>query len=114
MSVTPLHLTTGVAAIINGGILYPPVPALYTRPQSILEMIDHSLGRVLDLFVGHLAQHDVELSHDLGREQGGVGERERFAQFAIRKLKALPHRCLHGCAVHLIVGMDFCHAAKLR
>jgi cell division protein FtsI (penicillin-binding protein 3) len=24
MSVTPLHLTTGVAAIINGGILYPP------------------------------------------------------------------------------------------
>jgi len=24
MSVTPLHLTTGVAAIVNGGILYPP------------------------------------------------------------------------------------------
>ncbi len=32
MSVTPLHLTTGVAAIINGGILYPP--SFVKRTQS--------------------------------------------------------------------------------
>jgi 4-hydroxy-3-polyprenylbenzoate decarboxylase len=33
-----------------GAIVYPPVPAFYARPASIAEMIDHTLGRVLDLF----------------------------------------------------------------
>ena len=33
-----------------GAIVYPPVPAFYTRPASLTEMIDHTVGRVLDLF----------------------------------------------------------------
>jgi 4-hydroxy-3-polyprenylbenzoate decarboxylase len=33
-----------------GAIVYPPVPAFYARPKSIEQMIDHTLGRVLDLF----------------------------------------------------------------
>jgi 4-hydroxy-3-polyprenylbenzoate decarboxylase len=33
-----------------GAIVYPPVPAFYARPQSIEQMVDHTLGRVLDLF----------------------------------------------------------------
>ncbi|WP_052365255.1 UbiX family flavin prenyltransferase [Halotalea alkalilenta] len=33
-----------------GAIIAPPVPAFYARPQSLEEMVDHSLGRVLDLF----------------------------------------------------------------
>ena len=33
-----------------GGIIAPPVPAFYARPQSLAQMVDHSLGRVLDLF----------------------------------------------------------------
>jgi 4-hydroxy-3-polyprenylbenzoate decarboxylase len=33
-----------------GGIIYPPLPALYQKPQSIEEMVDHTAGRVLDLF----------------------------------------------------------------
>ena len=33
-----------------GAIVAPPVPAFYARPSTIAEMIDHSLGRVLDLF----------------------------------------------------------------
>jgi 4-hydroxy-3-polyprenylbenzoate decarboxylase len=33
-----------------GGIIYPPLPALYQKPQSIEEMVDHTTGRVLDLF----------------------------------------------------------------
>jgi 4-hydroxy-3-polyprenylbenzoate decarboxylase len=33
-----------------GGIIAPPVPALYARPQTLEEMIDHNLGRALDLF----------------------------------------------------------------
>ncbi|MNU03414.1 putative aromatic acid decarboxylase [compost metagenome] len=33
-----------------GGIIYPPVPAFYAKPQSLGEMVDHTVGRVLDLF----------------------------------------------------------------
>jgi 4-hydroxy-3-polyprenylbenzoate decarboxylase len=50
---TPLHLghlRSMAAATEMGAIVYPPVPALYSKPQSIVEMIDHTLGRVLDLF----------------------------------------------------------------
>jgi flavin prenyltransferase len=50
---TPLHLghlrsMTQVTEI--GAIVMPPVPALYTRPQTIDDIVDHSVGRVLDLF----------------------------------------------------------------
>lgn len=33
-----------------GAIIAPPVPGFYARPQSLDEMIDHTVGRVLDLF----------------------------------------------------------------
>lgn len=33
-----------------GAIVFPPVPAFYTRPQSIDDLVDHTLGRMLDLF----------------------------------------------------------------
>jgi len=32
-----------------GGIIFPPVPSFYHRPQTISEMVDHSVSRVLDL-----------------------------------------------------------------
>jgi polyprenyl P-hydroxybenzoate/phenylacrylic acid decarboxylase-like protein len=44
------HLKSMVAATEVGAIIYPPVPAFYTRPQSLEQMVDHTLGRVLDLF----------------------------------------------------------------
>jgi 4-hydroxy-3-polyprenylbenzoate decarboxylase len=44
------HLKSMVAATEIGAILYPPVPAFYARPKSLEQMIDHTLGRVLDLF----------------------------------------------------------------
>lgn len=50
---TPLHLghIRSMAAVTEAGaIVYPPVPAFYARPTSIAEMVDHTLGRVLDLF----------------------------------------------------------------
>ncbi len=50
---TPLHLghIRNMAAVTEmGAIVFPPVPALYARPASIAEMIDHTVGRVLDLF----------------------------------------------------------------
>jgi 4-hydroxy-3-polyprenylbenzoate decarboxylase len=50
---TPLHtghLRTMTALSELGAIIAPPVPAFYAKPQSLAEMIDQTLGRVLDLF----------------------------------------------------------------
>lgn len=50
---TPLHLghLRSMAAVTEAGaIVYPPVPAFYARPASLEEMVDHTVGRVLDLF----------------------------------------------------------------
>ncbi len=44
------HIRSMMAATEAGAIVYPPVPAFYPRPAGIEEMIDHTLGRVLDLF----------------------------------------------------------------
>jgi flavin prenyltransferase len=33
-----------------GGIIAPPVPAFYTRPRDIDDMVRHTVGRTLDLF----------------------------------------------------------------
>jgi len=49
----PLHLghLRSMAAVTEiGAIVYPPVPAFYARPSSLEEMVDQTLGRVLDLF----------------------------------------------------------------
>lgn len=50
---TPLHLghlrnMTSVTEM--GGIIAPPVPAFYSRPKSLEEMVNHTIGRVLDMF----------------------------------------------------------------
>ena len=50
---TPLHLghIRSMAAVTEAGaIVYPPVPAFYSNPRNLTEMVDHTLGRVLDLF----------------------------------------------------------------
>ncbi|HEY4161903.1 MAG TPA: UbiX family flavin prenyltransferase [Dongiaceae bacterium] len=50
---TPLHaghLKNMLAATDMGAVIAPPVPAMYANPRSFDEMVDHSLGRVLDLF----------------------------------------------------------------
>jgi 4-hydroxy-3-polyprenylbenzoate decarboxylase len=49
---TPLnlaHIRAMETVTLMGGIVFPPVPAFYQRPQSIEQMVDHTLGRVLDL-----------------------------------------------------------------
>lgn len=44
------HLRNMTAVTEMGGIIFPPLPALYHRPSSIIEMVDHTVARVLDLF----------------------------------------------------------------
>ena len=63
---TPLHLghlrlMTQVTEM--GAIVMPPVPAFYAKPKSLDDMINQTVGRVLDLF---------ELRHDLVRRWQGL------------------------------------------
>jgi polyprenyl P-hydroxybenzoate/phenylacrylic acid decarboxylase-like protein len=56
---TPLHL--GHLRLMQevsemGAVVYVPVPAFYARPRTIEDLVDHTVGRILDLF-------DIE--HDL-------------------------------------------------
>lgn len=50
---TPLH--TGHCKLLFeasqlGAVIAPPMPAMYTRPQSVDDIVNHTVGRVLDLF----------------------------------------------------------------
>jgi 4-hydroxy-3-polyprenylbenzoate decarboxylase len=43
------HLRNMTAVTEMGGIIFPPLPALYQRPQSIQDIIDHTVGRVAEM-----------------------------------------------------------------
>ncbi|EIV8404000.1 TPA: UbiX family flavin prenyltransferase [Enterobacter hormaechei] len=50
---TPLnlsHVRNMQAVTEMNGIIFPPVPALYHRPQTVDDIITHSVARALDLF----------------------------------------------------------------
>ena len=58
---TPLHighLRMMVQATEMGAIILPPMPAFYHRPQSINELVDQTVNRVLDVL-------DIELKEEL-------------------------------------------------
>lgn len=44
------HLRNMTAVTEMGGVIFPPLPGFYQRPASMEEMVDHTLGRVLDMF----------------------------------------------------------------
>jgi 4-hydroxy-3-polyprenylbenzoate decarboxylase len=61
---TPLHtghLRSMLQASEIGAIIMPPVPAFYAKPQSVAAIVDHTVGRVLDLF---------EIDNDLATRWG--------------------------------------------
>ena len=56
---TPLHtghLRTMTQLSEMGAVIAPPVPAFYTRPQSLDDVVTQTVGRALDLFDLELAQ----------------------------------------------------------
>jgi 4-hydroxy-3-polyprenylbenzoate decarboxylase len=64
---TPLHLghlRNMVSVTEMGGIIMPPLPAFYHRPQTIQDMIDHTVGKALDLF---------NIDHNLFERWSGTG-----------------------------------------
>ena len=50
---TPLHaihLRNMTTLAEMGAIIAPPVPAFYNRPKTLDDVVDHTTGRILDLF----------------------------------------------------------------
>lgn len=50
---TPLHaghLRLMSQVTENGAIVFPPVPAFYAKPETVEDVVDHTVGRALDLF----------------------------------------------------------------
>jgi 4-hydroxy-3-polyprenylbenzoate decarboxylase len=62
------HLRSMSQAAANGGIIMPPMPAFYAKPKTLDDMINHTVGRCLDLF-------DIE-THLVTRWVGLGGPRE--------------------------------------
>ncbi|HLG72613.1 MAG TPA: UbiX family flavin prenyltransferase [Chloroflexota bacterium] len=65
---TPLHrghIKAMLEATENGAIIMPPVPSFYHHPQSIDEIINHSVARALDL---------LNVEHNLSRRWAGLGQ----------------------------------------
>ncbi len=65
---TPLHLGHArllVQAIELGAVIMPPMPAFYHRPQTIDDIVNQTVNRVLDLL-------DIELDEDLFQRWQGV------------------------------------------
>jgi 4-hydroxy-3-polyprenylbenzoate decarboxylase len=44
------HLRTMAALTEMGAVIAPPLPAFYPGPMSVQDIVDHSVGRLLDLF----------------------------------------------------------------
>lgn len=43
------HLRTMAALAETGAIIAPPVPGFYNQPETVLDLVDHSIDRILDL-----------------------------------------------------------------
>ncbi len=70
---TPLH--KGHLALMQkvadlGGIILPPVPAFYINPKSIEDLIDHTIGKILDI---------MEIDHTLYKRWAGEEKIKRPA-----------------------------------
>ena len=44
------HLQNMVHITQMGGVIFPPVPAFYNKPETILDLVNDTVGRVLELF----------------------------------------------------------------
>jgi flavin prenyltransferase len=67
---TPLHkghLKALLAAADNGATILPPVPAFYTKPRTVEDVVDHTVGRILD---------QLGIAHELSARWGEVRTRD--------------------------------------
>jgi 4-hydroxy-3-polyprenylbenzoate decarboxylase len=67
---TPLHIghiRLMLAVAEAGAVILPPMPAFYNRPQTIDDIVNHSVGRVLDRF---------NIEHNLVKEWRGLDSKK--------------------------------------
>ena len=70
-----LHLRNLSTLAELGAIIAPPVPAFYARPKNIDEMVNHTIGRVLDCF--ELDSGTVSRwGEDVGKKRHRIRERK--------------------------------------
>jgi len=65
---TPLHIghIRNMERLCEmGAIIMPPVPAFYHKPQTIQDIVDHTVGKVLDIF---------GIEHDLFQRWSGIAK----------------------------------------
>jgi 4-hydroxy-3-polyprenylbenzoate decarboxylase len=67
-----IHLENMLKLSRMGVVISPPLPAFYTRPASIDEMVDHSVSRILDQFGIHLDVNRWSGEMDLSRRSDEV------------------------------------------
>ena len=68
---TPLHLghlRNMVKLTEMGAVIFPPVPAFYHKPQTIQDLIDYTIGRVLDIF---------DIKHNLLPRWSGLASQDK-------------------------------------
>jgi 4-hydroxy-3-polyprenylbenzoate decarboxylase len=77
---TPLHLghLRNMERLCEmGAIILPPVPAFYHRPKTIMDIVDHTVGKVLDVF---------GIEHNLFRRWSGIsGQEENIIDCSFHK-----------------------------
>ena len=57
------HLKLMVKITENGGVIIPPIPAFYHKPETISDLIDHTVGKILDF---------LEIEHSLYKHWEGI------------------------------------------
>lgn len=62
------HLKALLAGADNGAVILPPVPAFYARPESVADVVDHTVGRILD---------QLGVEHELSMRWGDETVRRR-------------------------------------
>ena len=63
---TPLHLghlRNMVKVTEMGAVVFPPIPAFYHQPKTIQDLVDHTVGKVLDIF---------DIKHELYKRWDGL------------------------------------------
>jgi 4-hydroxy-3-polyprenylbenzoate decarboxylase len=54
MPLSDIHLENMLKLSRMGAVIAPPVPAFYTKPRTLDDVVDHTVARLLDLFGIHL------------------------------------------------------------
>lgn len=72
---TPLHI--GHIKIMErlsemGAIIMPPAPAFYHKPKTIQDIIDHTIGKMLDMF---------DIKHNLFQRWSGLASKEELIPY---------------------------------